>query len=193
METNKRLTRPSRLVELDKFEAIKVRMDLNQKLMSGSCAFSKPLDLTFSEPEIQVLKVIAIERFSVNTLLRKQAIYALGKQKSVETIDELMQLAQMEHEENVIRCEALQAIHTISPRVGRVVMEKMLTAGVPDLSLFIVRYLSQSGEPEGKAVVDRFLALKKNLRIRRAWEQTAKPTGQHIAPKPDRNLNGRLH
>ncbi|GAB3907677.1 hypothetical protein GCM10028803_41850 [Larkinella knui] len=193
METTRPLTRPSRLVELDKFEAIKIRMDLNQKLMSGSCAFSKPLDLTFSEPEIQVLKVMATERFSVNTLLRKQAIYALGKHKSVETIDELMRLAQTDHEENVIRCEALQAIHTISPEVGRVVMEKMLTAGVPDLSLFIVRYLSQSGEPEGKQMVDRFLALKKNLRIRRALEQVSKPAGKHRAPKPDRNLNGQLH
>ncbi|MGV3558874.1 HEAT repeat domain-containing protein [Larkinella arboricola] len=193
METTKPATRPSRLVNLDQFEAIKLRMGLNQKLMAGTCAFSEPLDLTFSENEFQVLKVMAGERFSVNTVVRKRAIAALGRQKTVEVMDELVRLAETEHEESAVRYEALKAIGALSPRVGRVLMEKQLNAGSPELALSIVGYLYQTGEPEAKQQADRFLSLRKNARIRQAWDRRQKPNGRQAVPQPDRNLNGRLH
>ncbi|MFD1141584.1 hypothetical protein ACFQ4C_10715 [Larkinella insperata] len=193
MENTKLPTRPSRLVNLDQLAAIKLRMELNQKLMAGTCAFAKPLELAFREAELPVLKVMASERFSVNTLRRKRAIAALGQQKSVETVDDLVQLAETDHEEISVRTEALQAIHRMSPRLGRVMLEKQLNAGVPELALSIVRYLYQTGEPEGRQLADRFLALRKNERIRQAWEQSQKPSGRQAVPQPDRNLNGRLH
>lgn len=193
METTKLPTRPSRRVDLSHYEAITTRIALNQKLMAGSCAFDRPLEITFSEAELQVLKVMAVERFSVNTILRKRAIYALGKQRTAEALEDLMRLAETEHEEIAVRAEALQAIHAISPRVGRVVMEKHLTASSPDLALAIVRYLYQTETPESRQLADRFLGLRKNARIRRMWEQGQQPTGQQAPPKPDRHLNGRLH
>lgn len=188
METPNQLTRPSQLVEVDKFTAISLRMQLNQKLMAGSCAFDKPLQLTFSEAELNVLQVITKERLTNNTLLRKQAVHALVQQKSLDTLDIMMQLATEKHEEEVIRTVALQTVHALSPGTGRAMMENVLATSSPSLSISILRYLNQTEGAAEKALVDQFLSLKKNQRIRQQWEKPPTKYEQRTAPQPDKTI-----
>ncbi|MEZ0607824.1 hypothetical protein ACAW74_04865 [Fibrella sp. WM1] len=184
METSDSLSRPSRLIDTIPTKAIQLRISLNQQLLAGSCGFDKPVEFSFTADEQQVLRVIATERFTHHTHLRKQAVRALGYQKNIDALDDLIRLTKATHEEDTIRLEAIQAIHRLSPSVGLIIMQNLLTNGASMLSLFILRFLSASTNAEERALAEHSLSLKKNQRIRQ--QLTQKPSKQTATtPKSD--------
>ncbi|CCH00328.1 hypothetical protein FAES_2319 [Fibrella aestuarina BUZ 2] len=186
METPDSFSRPSRLLDTLPTKAIQLRIQLNQQLLAGSCGFDKPIALSFTDDEQQVLRVIATERFTHHTHLRKQAVRALGYQRHVDALDELVRLANATHEEETIRLEAIQATHRLAPAVGLIVMQNLLANGPSMLAPFILRLLSASEQADERALAQQVLSLKKNQSLRQQLTQEQPKRTSPTAPKADR-------
>jgi HEAT repeats len=118
-------TRPSLRVSLAAFSMIARRQALNARLFDATCPFgARPDTKPWHAKDLPILLGIARERFSgEQSLLRRQAILALGRIHAVEAIEALTSLATCASEHGAVRGAAAQALSVLSPAVAARVLE----------------------------------------------------------------------
>lgn len=105
-------SRPTLLVDLDRFKNVSRRLELNERLLERTCPFDQRGDrLPFTTEDLDLLQLVVAERFGAEAaLLRHQAVVALGvvdDQRAVETLFELA-ISPVEHDS--VRIAALTAL-----------------------------------------------------------------------------------
>ncbi len=103
--------RASVRVDVSALPAINRRMELNERLLDATCAFSDPSNWRFGREDLELLLLVTHERFGgESALLRRQAVLALGEFDSEEAIRRLMVLTVDLAEHDSIRIAALRAL-----------------------------------------------------------------------------------
>ena len=106
------LTRPSVEVDLSAFPAVRLRLDLNARLLDSTCPFgATDQERPFTLDDLDLLLLVTAERFGgEGALLRRQAIVALGTLDSERATERLIALAVSPVEADAVRVAALGAL-----------------------------------------------------------------------------------
>ncbi len=104
--------RPSVRASLSGLDNVRLRQQLNVRLLERSCGNDPSTGgVRFEDAELPLLLQIARERVSgTNPLVRRAAVSALGTFQRLEAVEALMQLAASEVEHEVLRADAVVAL-----------------------------------------------------------------------------------
>ena len=151
------LKRPSRRVNLEKFPQIRMRQDINTRLLSHTCANGERTPPRFDANELPLLLQVAGERFAnTNPLLRRGAIQALGGFQTLDVANALAALASAPDEHEGVRAHALTVLAGMSPQVANAVLMHQLTDRSALVRQAAARAMAGTGD---KAVAGRLAVL----------------------------------
>ena len=168
-------TRPSQRVSLARHRMVAQRKALNTRLLAATCAFSPAPNGPLNSRDLELLRRVTSERFSPEqTLVRMQAVRELGRAKSLQGVDHLVELATSRVEGEHIRAASSASLMSASPQIARVVLSSLrhdpsrlvqqtvtqLTAGVsgasdtpsPERRRRTGRRASRAPAPDGRRV-----------------------------------------
>jgi hypothetical protein len=122
--------RPSQRIALRGLPMVARRQALNEQLLASTCPFGAPEQpRPLRAEDLPILLHMARERFSgAQSLLRSQAVRALGQMRSIDALEELTALATSPVEHHGIRRAAVAAIRKISPSVAELLDKPAATA-----------------------------------------------------------------
>jgi hypothetical protein len=105
-------TRPSVELDLSDYPAVKLRNDLNARLLDTTCPFgTQQPERQFTLDDLDLLVLVTAERFGgEGALLRRQAVVALGTLDSDRAIERLVELAISPVETDAVRVAAVGAL-----------------------------------------------------------------------------------
>lgn len=112
--------RPSQLVDLRALPIVARRQALNDQLLASTCPFGAPKEMKpLRADDLRILLHMTRERFSGSqSLLRSQAVFALGQIPALEAVEELTTLATSPVERDAIRRKAAEALKSLSPAIA---------------------------------------------------------------------------
>lgn len=140
-------TRPSETVNLDKYPKVRLRQDVNRRLLEHSCANQDSSAARFGAEDVPILIQIAGERGAhTGNLLRNQAIQALEQFPSIEVARKLTAIADSSAEHESVRIHALTSLSRALPELGVAALVKHLTDESPLVRLSAVKRLAEVGD-----------------------------------------------
>jgi hypothetical protein len=121
-------SRSSKLVDLERFDAIKRRQMINTKLLLRACGEpqieSAP---TFENKDLELLVQIAREHDpNGNPIIRKHAVNALGQFSQLPALETLLEISTNDTEDESIRVQALISSAKISPQTAQILLPRHL-------------------------------------------------------------------
>ncbi|WP_129337004.1 HEAT repeat domain-containing protein [Cellulomonas endophytica] len=115
-------TRPSVRVDTGAFPRVAARIDLDERLLAGTCGIDGP-ELRVGAEDLDLLLLAAAERFGAGAgVLRRQAVLALGLLDADPARERLRELALSPFEHHQVRLHALAAL---GPDRAREVAERL--------------------------------------------------------------------
>lgn len=119
--------RPSKWVDLQRFDAIRRRQELNTVLLQRACGEAELSPPVFEPEDVALLLQIARERDpNGNPAIRKHAIGAMGQFRNLEAMDLLWEIASSTMEHEAIRGQALTSLARVAPRMAPALLERYL-------------------------------------------------------------------
>lgn len=148
--------RPSKRVDLQKYDAIRRRQEINVMLLQRACGRDEVPELSFEQEDLGLLMQIARERDpNGNPAIRKHAIRALGIYRNLEAAELLWDIASSEMEHETIRGRALMALAQATPTVAPALVQSYLDNESALIRQAAVNALAEVGnELSLKAVIE---------------------------------------
>lgn len=113
-------SRPSKYVDLQKFDTIQRRQNLNEALLKRACGEPVTTPTHFEKEDLGILLQIIREHDpNANPMIRKHAIDALGQYHDLEVVEVLSEILSSDMEDEQARAHSLASIAKITPKVAQ--------------------------------------------------------------------------
>lgn len=161
------LRRVSKRVDLERFELIRRRQELNAQLLERGCAFDDRPMVEVRPADLGLLLQIAREHDpNANPIVRKEAVLALGQLKSLEAAEALWQIASSETEHESLRGQALVSLVHVAPSMAPTLLQTQLHAKSPLVRQSAVNAIAEMGDRAGLEVLAALLKREKDRGVR---------------------------
>jgi HEAT repeat protein len=178
--------RSSQRVDLQRFNAIRRRQELNALLTRRTCGVSEAFVQDFEPGDLPLLLQIVQERDpNGNPAIRKHAVRALGEFRNVEVLEVLWTIASEDLEPEGIRGQALLALAYVSPRMAPGLLQGYLDDESPLIRQAAVSALTEVGDQSALNLVTELLERERDISVRQRADMAVQSIGKPRIPEGD--------
>ena len=173
--------RPSKRVDLKRFDAIRRRQELNVELLKRTCGVDEKATQILEGNDFDLLQKMAQERDpNGNLAIRKQAIQALGQSRSIEVAELLWRISSTDLEQEAIRGEALITLARTIPGMAPDLMQRCLKDESPLIRQIAVKALAEIGDRRSFEHLIDLLKTEKDIGIKESAILRMQLMGQRL-------------
>jgi hypothetical protein len=173
--------RPSKQVDLKRFDAIRRRQKLNVELLKRTCGVDEKATQILEGNGFDLLQKMAQERDpNGNLVIRKQAIQTLGQFRSIEVAELLWRISSNDLEQEAIRGEALLTLARTIPGMAPDLMQRCLEDESPLIRQIAVKALAEIGDRRSLEHLIDHLKTEKDIGIKESAIRGMQVMGQRL-------------
>jgi HEAT repeat protein len=178
--------RPSKRVDLQRFDAIRRRQELNALLTRCTCGDSEAVVQDFEPGDLPILLQIAHERDpNGNPAIRKHAVRALGQFRTLEVMEVLWRITSDDLESEAVRGQALLALAHVTPSLAPSLLKEYLDDESALIRQVAVSALTEGGDQSSVKLVTELLEREQDIGVRQRAPMAVQSIGKPRIPESD--------
>jgi hypothetical protein len=170
--------RPSQRVDLQGFDAIRRRQELNRLLRTRTCDDAEPIAQELRPGDLDLLLQIARERDpNANPAIRERAIETLAEFRNLEAAELLAEIASSAIEHEAVRSQALLSMARTAPRLATGMLQQRLGDSSPLVREAAVIALAEIGGVASLGILTDQLERERDSGVRQRAAQAIQALG----------------
>jgi hypothetical protein len=159
-------SRPSKLMDLQNFEAISRRQALNAEMLRRMCGESVGGVQTFRQEDRDILIQMALEKDpNGNVAIRKHSIDALGQYKDLKVAEALLDISSSDVEDEIVRSHALMSLAQTSPKITTSILSYHISDKSPLVRQSVANIIGKIGNEPAIDILDRLLQNERDAAV----------------------------